>query len=122
MKPALFSLAIGVMTVGGASCAQPQKPMAAAKAAPAGSRFDGIGKVTMHPGQPCTSQIVFDFRADHSKSWTWLAARVREAKVLTEAAQRRRRVHILGNWQRGKEKGCSYVHVTKVEAVSSRFF
>ena len=64
---------------------------------------------------------MFDFRADHAKSWTWLAAHAKETKVLTEAAQRRRHVHVWGNWQRGKEKGCSYVHVTRVESASNRF-
>jgi hypothetical protein len=115
-------MAIVAMAIGAASCAQPQKPLAMAKASPVGSRFDEIGKVTMHTGQPCTSQIMFDFQSPHSSRRVWLAARMRETKVLTEAAKRRRRVHVWGNWQRGKEKGCSYIHVSKVEVMSSRFF
>ena len=122
MKPALLSLAIAIMTVAGASCAQPQKPVAVTKASPVGGRFDEIGKVTMHAGQPCTSQIMFDFEATRSSRRVWMAARMHETKVLTEAAKRRQRVHVWGNWQRGKEKGCSYIHVSKVEIMSSRFF
>jgi hypothetical protein len=121
MKSVLLSVVLAVVSVGGASCAQPQKPVVATRAVPTGLRFDEIGKVTMHAGQPCTSQIMFDFRPDHSKSWTWLSARVQETKLLTEAAQRRRRVHVSGNWQHGRGKGCSYVHVTRVEPVVSRF-
>jgi hypothetical protein len=122
MKPALLSLAIALMTVAGASCAQPQKPVAATKASAVGARFDEIGKVTMHAGQPCTSQIMFDFQTTRSSRRVWMAARMHETKMLTEAAKRRRPVHVWGSWQRGREKGCSYVHVTKVEVTSSRFF
>ena len=121
MKSTLCSLAIAAMAAGAASCAQPQRPVAATKASPVGARFDEVGKVTMHAGQPCTSQIMFDFQATGSKRRVWMAARMHETKMLTEAARRHQRVHVWGNWQRGREKGCSYVHVTRVEAASSRF-
>ena len=40
----------------------------------------------------------------------------RMKKILTEAASRRRRVHISGKWRRGTHTGCSYVDVTKVDS------
>ena len=103
-------LAIAVALAG---CAEPKKPAAAERASLAGSHFDGIGRVTLHAGQPCTSQIMFDFRRTGS-STVWLAAPIGESKILTEAAERKRRVHISGKWRRGREKGCSYVDVTEV--------
>jgi hypothetical protein len=88
---------------------------AVAKAAPPGSGFDGVGKVTMHAGQPCTPQIMFDFHGAHSSRSVWLAARMNETKLLTGAARVARRVHVWGVWKRGKDKNCNYVDVTKVE-------
>jgi hypothetical protein len=121
MKFMFLSFAFAVLSLGGGSCAQPPKQLAATKAAPAGSRFEEIGRVTMHSGQPCTSQIMFDFRADHSKRLIWLSAPVQETKVLTEAVQRRRRIRVSGNWRHGKENGCSYVHVIRVETAPTHF-
>lgn len=71
----------------------------------------------MHPGQPCASQIMFDFRITGARSIFQVAATMRETKVLTEAAKQNRRVRIWGNWQHGAA-GCDYVHVTKVEPLS----
>ncbi len=101
-----------------ASCTQPEKIAAPAKATPRGSRVAAVGKVTLHAGQPCTSQIMFDFRITGARSIVQLAAPMRETKLLTEAANRNRRVRIWGNWQRGPEPGCNYVNVTKVEPLS----
>jgi poly-gamma-glutamate capsule biosynthesis protein CapA/YwtB (metallophosphatase superfamily) len=98
-----------------ASCAQPQKVAAAVKAAPTGSSFDQVGKVTFYVGQPCTSQIMFVFHAPRSTSTVWLAAPMRETKMLTEAAKRQRRVHVWGKWRRAKTQSCSYVEATQVE-------
>lgn len=97
-----------------ASCAEPKKPAAVERASVAGSHFDGVGKVTLHTGQPCTSQIMFDFRTTSSKT-IWLAAPAAETKILTEAASRHHRMHISGKWRRGKQAECNYVDVTKVE-------
>ena len=114
MKPFLGSFVVAMIAAGMASCAQPTKPAALEKASSVGSRFDGVGKVTLHAGQPCASQVMFDFRTTSSNT-VWLAAPMRETKILTEAASRRRRVHISGKWRRGKQAGCSYVDVTKVD-------
>jgi hypothetical protein len=115
MKSIWGSVAVLTVSAVFASCAQPTKLAAPEKASPVGSRFDGVGKVTLHAGQPCTSQIMFDFRTTNSNT-VWLAAAMAETKILTEAASRHHRVHISGKWRRGKQTGCSYVDVTKVDS------
>jgi hypothetical protein len=97
-----------------AGCAEPKKPTAVEKASVTGSRFDGVGKVVFHAGQPCASQIMFDFRTPSSNT-VWLAAPMGETRILTEAADRKRRVRISGKWRRGKQARCSYVEVTEVD-------
>jgi hypothetical protein len=114
MKSIWRSIAVLAIGAAFASCAQSTKPAALEKTSSVGARFDGVGKVTLHAGQPCTSQIMFDFRTT-SLNTVSLAAPMRETKILTEAASRRRRVHISGKWRRGKQTGCSYVDVTKVD-------
>jgi len=113
MKLVLRSFAVLAIVAAIAGCAQPTKPATLGKAAPFGSRFEGTGKVTLHPGQPCASQIMFDFRSATSNI-IWLAAPMRETKLLTEAADCQCRVHIWGKWQRGRQAGCSYVAVMNV--------
>src|SRR5207249_1899493 len=98
-----------------ASCAEPRKPMAPAVVAPLGSHFEDAGNVTLHAGQPCASQIMFDFKGANLGRTVWLAARMKDSKVLTDAASHGKRVHIWGAWHRGRESGCSYVDVTRVE-------
>ena len=119
MKKVLNLLAIGAVALGVASCAQPAQHAATAKAAPAGSRFDGIGNVVLYAGQPCSSQIMFEFNIVNSPLPVLLAARVREEKTLTTAAKRNSRVHVSGTWARGRKKGCSYVNVAKAEVPKS---
>ena len=101
-----------------ASCGEPEKPRTAAfnaNAAPVGSSFDQVGKVSLYLGESCTSQIMFVFHSGRSTSVS-LAAPMRESKILTDAAKDQRRVHISGKWRRGKEAGCSYVDVTSVDS------
>ena len=83
------------------------------KAAPAGSRFDQIGRVTLYVGEPCATQIMFNFQG--AGSTIRLGAPMHETKILTDAAKRNRRVHISGKWRRGGQSNCSYVEVTTVE-------
>jgi hypothetical protein len=116
MRLRLFSFAIAVVAVALASCAQPEKAAAPAKASRMGSRVSAVGKVAMHDGQPCTSQIMFDFRITGARSVVQLAAPMRESKLLTEAANRNRRIRIWGNWRHAG--GCDYVEVTKAELLS----
>jgi hypothetical protein len=118
MKSVLRLFAVAVVAGALAGCAQPEKIAAPAKASPRGSRFSAVGKVTMHAGQPCTSQIMFDFRITASRWIFQVAAPMRETKLLTEAANRNRRVRIWGTWQRGGEPGCDYLSVTKIEPLS----
>jgi hypothetical protein len=118
MKSLLRLFTIAVVAALLASCAQPERTAAPARASSMGSRFTSVGKVTLHAGQPCTSQIMFDFQTTGVSSTVALAAPVRETKLLTEAANRNRRVQVWGTWQRGQDRTCNYVKVTKVQQAS----
>jgi hypothetical protein len=96
-----------------AGCAQIKKPAAQVRAAAVGLRFDQVGWVSLYAGEPCTPQIMFDF--DGTRSTVSLAAARRETDILTAAANKNRRVHILGRWRRGGQSNCSYVQVTSAE-------
>ena len=114
MKKFLSSWVIaGAALAGMAGCAQIKKPAAQARAVPAGLRLDQFGSVTLYPGEPCTPQIMFNFRS--AGSTVWLGAPKHETKVLTEAAKSNRRVHISGKWRRGGQSNCSYVEVTSAD-------
>src|SRR5215475_1706851 len=103
----------GAAIAGIAGCAQIKKPAPQARAVPAGVRFDQVGSVTLFPGEPCTPQIMFNFRS--ARSTVSLGARKHETKILTEAAKDNRRVHISGKWRRGGQSNCSYVEVTSAD-------
>ena len=107
------SLFAGIALAGMAGCAQIKKPAPQVRAAAVGSRFDQVGRVSLYAGEPCTPQIMFDFHA--TQSTVSLAAPMRETKILTDAANKSRRVHISGRWRRGGESNCSYVQVTSAE-------
>ena len=114
MKNLFLTWFIGAAALAGmAGCAQIKKPPAQARAAPTGLRFDQIGSVTLFPGEPCTPQIMFNFRSGGST--VWLGAPKQETKILTDAAKNNRRVHISGKWHRGGPSNCSYVEVTSAE-------
>src|SRR5438105_3963891 len=106
-------LITGIAMAGIAGCAQIKKPMPQARAAPAGLRFDQVGRVTLFAGEPCTPQIMFDFEGVGST--VWLGAPMRETKILTDAANKNLRVHISGKWRHGGESKCTYVEVTSAE-------
>src|SRR5436190_11941953 len=112
-KLLLISVIAGAALAGMAGCAQIKKPPAQARAAPVGMRFDQVGSVTLYPGEPCTPQIMFNFRS--AGSTVSLGAPKQETKVLTEAAKSNRRVHISGKWRRAGQSNCSYVEVTSAE-------
>src|SRR6266496_5411668 len=109
----LYSFIAGAALAGIAGCAQVKKPAVQAKAAAVGSRFDQVGRVMLYAGEPCTPQIMFDFHGAGSP--VWLAAPMWETKILTDAANKNRRVHISGKWRRGGQSNCSYVEVTIAE-------
>ena len=96
-----------------AGCAQIKRPAVQVKAAAVGSRFDQIGRVSLYAGEPCAPQIMFDFHG--TRSMVSLSARRRETEILTDAAKKNRRVHVLGKWRRGGQSNCSYVEVTSAE-------
>ena len=112
-KRSLTLLIAGAALAGMAGCAQIKKPPVQARAVPTGLRFDQVGSVTLFPGEPCTPQIMFNFRS--AGSTVWLGARKNETKILTEAAKSNRRVHISGKWHHGAQSNCSYVEVTSAE-------
>src|SRR5215470_5159008 len=95
----LTLLIAGAALAGLAGCAQIKKPAAQARAAPTGLQFDQVGSVTLFPGEPCTPQIMFNFRG--AGSTVWLGAPKYQTKILTDAARNNRRVHIAGKWRRG---------------------
>jgi len=109
----LYSFIAGAALAGIAGCAQVKKPAVQVKAAAVGSRFDQVGRVTLYAGEPCTTQIMFDFHG--AGSTVWLAAPRRETEILTDAAKKNRRVHISGKWRRGGQSNCRYVEVTSAE-------
>src|SRR6185295_10163677 len=114
MKNLFLTWVIAAAALAGiAGCAQIKKPAAQARAVPTGLRFDQIGSVTMFPGEPCTPQIMFNFRS--AGSTVWLGAPKHETKILTEAAKNNRSVHISGKWRHGGQSNCSYVEVTSAE-------
>ena len=119
MRLFLKSLVMGAFATGLATSAAMAK--APVRAASNSSRFEATGKVTMHAGRPCASQIMFDFRAVRSSNTICLAALMRDSRVLTDAARQRRSVHISGVWKRGLDRTCSYVNITSV-AVQKSFF
>ena len=112
-KLLLNSFVAGAALAGMAGCAQIKKPPAQAKAVPAGLRFDQVGRVTLYVGEPCASQIMFDFHG--AGSTVWLGAPRHETDILTAAANQNQRVHISGKWRRGGQSNCSYVEVTTAE-------
>ena len=114
MKSVRIVLTMVAIAAGFSGCAQPERAGTVAKPSLVGSRFDEVGKVTLHAGQPCTSQIMFDFEGANSRRGAWLAAPMKESKVLTDAATQGRRVHVRGTWRRGNDKTCPYVEVTNV--------
>jgi hypothetical protein len=113
LRPGSFVVLIIAVAIVG--CAQPQKPVTVKKAAvQVGSRFNGVGTVTLHTGQPCASQIMFDFRRGRSTSAVWLAANAKDEKSLNQAASCDCRVQVTGTWRRGRSPNCNYVSVTSV--------
>jgi hypothetical protein len=112
-KMLLAFLFAGTVLAGIQGCAQIKKPVPQLKAAAVGSRFDQIGRVTLYVGEPCAPQIMFDFKG--AGTTVSLAAPMRETRILTDAAKKNRRVHILGRWHRGGQSNCSYVEVTSAE-------
>jgi hypothetical protein len=112
MKNFALSLCVAALALA-AGCAEVKKPAPHARAMPTGLRFDQVGRVNLFAGEPCTSQIMFDFHS--AGSTVWLAAPKNETKILTNAAKKNRRVHISGKWRRGGQPNCSYVEVTSAE-------
>jgi hypothetical protein len=112
-KPFLNLIAAGIALAGVAGCAQIKRPAPQVKAAAVGTHFDQIGWVSLYAGEPCAPQIMFEFHGP--RSMISLAAPRRQTQILTDAAKKNRRVHVLGKWRRGGQSNCSYVEVTSAE-------
>jgi RecG-like helicase len=112
MKMIYRLVMVSAMALLFASCAQTEA-RTPVKAAPAGTRYDAVGKVSLHQGQPCAPQVVFNLTAQFQRPVA-LAAHFHESKLLTEAARHGRRVHVSGAWRHGRSPGCAYVEVTQV--------
>ena len=113
MKNVLSLVGAVAALTGMAGCGEIKKPVAQMRAMPLGLHFDQVGRVTLYAGEPCTPQIMFDFRGAGSS--VSLAAPMHETKVLTDAARKHRRVHVSGKWRHGGQPNCNYVTVTNVE-------
>lgn len=114
MKDLLLTfLVAGTALAGMQGCAQIKKPAVQVKAAAVGSPFNQSGWVSLYAGEPCAPQIMFDFHG--TRSMVSLAAPRRATEILTDAAKKNRRVHVLGKWRRGGQSNCSYVEVTSAE-------
>jgi hypothetical protein len=112
--------AVGFLLAG---CGEPERPKPGAISAPAargGGAFDEIGKVSLYPGESCTSQIMFVFHSRWSTSIP-LAAPFRVSKILTDAVHDHRSIRVSGRWRRGKGPDCYYVEATQVEVQKSRW-
>jgi hypothetical protein len=120
---ARFLLSILVVVGLLASCVEPTRPAAIVHPPAIGNSFVNYGTVALHQGQPCASQIMYDFRGagptTHgltvARSTVWLAAPLRQSRLLTEAANCNCLVHVSGAWRRGLDRGCRYVQVLSVD-------
>lgn len=108
-----FLLPILVMAALLTGCVEPARPVAGTRVKSIGGSFASYGDVAFHQGQPCASQIMFDFRG--AGSAVWLAAPMRESRLLTKAANCNCPVHVSGTWRRALDRSCSYVEVRSVE-------
>src|SRR5438874_11202324 len=114
MKKFLPSWVIaGAALAGMAGCAQIKKPAAQARAVPADVRFDQVGSVTLYPGEPCTPQIMFNFRGGAPTGW--LGAPKHQTKIHTEGAKNNRPDPNAGKWSRGGQSNFNDVEGKSAE-------
>ncbi len=119
MRSILKSLLVVFVTVSFAGRAEAARGKVVTKpAATHGKSFEATGRVSLHQGQPCAPQIMFDFRS--GRMLVGMAARFTESRALTEAARGHLSVRVEGVWQRGKLSTCEYIDVTDV-TVEKRF-
>jgi hypothetical protein len=117
-----LSILAGAMAL--ASCGEPEKPHQTAVIAQPfrfGGDFNEVGKISFFQGESCASQIMFVFDGGRSTSIS-IAAPFRVSRILTDAANNHKTVHVSGKWRRGKSPGCSYVEATQAEAIQKSFW
>jgi hypothetical protein len=115
MKWFACSVAFVLFILGLGGCAPPGKGVIAEKPAAVGTRFSRTGTVTLHRGEPCSYQIMFDFHSPGTIGVVWLSAPMRETRMLTDAADCSCMVDVTGVWRNGATKHCRYVSVTSAE-------
>jgi hypothetical protein len=121
LRISTFSLALVLTLVG---CGEPERPQRTAVIAQPfrfGGDFNEVGKVSFFEGESCASQIMFVFHGEKSTPIS-IAAPFRVSKVLTDAANDHKTVHVSGKWRRGKASGCSYVEATQAETIQKSFW
>jgi hypothetical protein len=109
-----FSLALVLTLVGCGEPERPQRTAAIAQPFRFGGDFNEVGKISFFQGESCASQIMFVFHGERSTSVS-MSAPFRVSRILTDAANGHKTVHISGKWRRGGTPGCSYVEATQVE-------
>jgi hypothetical protein len=107
----VFLTSLAFVVIG---CAEAKPKPAKTAARSTSSKFEGIGRVAYHRGQPCAAPIMFDFNVGFGER-VWLAAGFKDEKILADAAAHHRRVRVFGNWRNGHEPACRYISVTQVE-------
>ena len=115
MKWSISSLALILLMIGAGGCARLEESVAVEKAGAVGTPFNRTGTVTLHRGEPCASQIMFDFHRPGIPGVIWLSAPMRQTKTLTELADCGCMVQVSGIWRTGGTRGCRYVSVTSAE-------
>lgn len=114
MKNRLGRICLTSLALIVAGCAEAKTKSASTSARSTSSKFEGIGRVAYHRGQPCAAPIMFDMDVGFGER-VWLAAGFKDEKTLADAAARHRRVRVFGTWRHAAERGCNYVSVTQVE-------
>jgi hypothetical protein len=113
-SPEIFCLTIFTLLVAGCAEAKTKSATPARSTSSSSTKFEGIGRVSYHRGQPCAAPIMFDMDVGFGET-VELAAGFKDEKLLADAIKHRRRVRVFGNWKRGKEAKCRYVAVTKID-------
>ena len=96
-----------------AGCAEAKTKSAVTAARSTSSKFEGIGRVSYHGGQPCAAPIMFDFDVGFGET-VWLAAGFKDEKILADSIKHKRRVRVFGTWRHGRDRGCDYVTVSSI--------
>lgn len=113
MKAVIYLTTLAFIVAGCAEAKTKSAATTARSTSSSSTKFEGIGRVSYHRGQPCAAPIMFDMDVGFGET-VELAAGFKDEKLLSDAIKHRRRVRVFGNWKRGSSATCRYVSVTKV--------